>query len=80
MFYSCLFKHFILTPLFLILLAGSISFSDTPKVQHAPEGENGVVLCNIKSDAHPVVTWYFKGRQIKKSKFELFCKLISMCN
>jgi len=52
---------------FELSVARSISFSDTPRVQHIPEGDNGVVICNIRSDSHPVVTWYFKGRQIKKS-------------
>lgn len=52
---------------FELIVSRSISFSDTPRVQHAPEGENGVVLCNIRSDAHPVVTWYFKSRQVKSN-------------
>ncbi|GFU35138.1 ig-like domain-containing protein, partial [Trichonephila clavipes] len=44
----------------------AVSFSDTPSVQHAPEGDTGVVLCNVKSDPKPVVNWYFEGTKISE--------------
>ncbi|KAF8796200.1 hypothetical protein HNY73_000610 [Argiope bruennichi] len=33
----------------------AVSFGDTPRVQHAPEGDTGVVLCNVKADPKPVM-------------------------
>ncbi|CAL1272259.1 unnamed protein product [Larinioides sclopetarius] len=46
----------------------AVSFGDTPRVQHAPEGDTGVVLCNVKSDPKPVVNWYFEGTKISNDK------------
>ncbi|GFU04639.1 uncharacterized protein NPIL_489971 [Nephila pilipes] len=46
----------------------SVSFSDTPSVQHAPEGDTGVVLCNVKSDPKAVVNWYFEGTKLSNDK------------
>nr|XP_042911040.1 neural cell adhesion molecule 2 [Parasteatoda tepidariorum] len=49
---------------FELVVYRSVSFTDTPREQHAPEGENGLVLCNVRSDPKPVVNWYFKGKKI----------------
>ncbi|XP_055948454.1 hemicentin-2-like [Argiope bruennichi] len=46
----------------------AVSFGDTPRVQHAPEGDTGVVLCNVKADPKPVVNWYFEGTKISNDK------------
>ncbi|GIY54640.1 uncharacterized protein CEXT_49671, partial [Caerostris extrusa] len=46
----------------------AVSFSDTPRIQHAPEGDTGVVLCNVKADPKPVVNWYFEGTKISNDK------------
>ncbi|GBM32105.1 hypothetical protein AVEN_65416-1, partial [Araneus ventricosus] len=46
----------------------AVSFGDTPRIQHAPEGDTGVVLCNVKADPKPVVNWYFEGTKISNDK------------
>lgn len=57
---------------FELIVYRSISFGDTPRVQHAPEGETGTVLCNIRAGVNPVVTWYYKRNQIRNShKYEI---------
>ncbi|KAG8194516.1 hypothetical protein JTE90_013268 [Oedothorax gibbosus] len=53
---------------FDLIVYRALSFSDTPSEQHAPEGETGIVLCNVKSDPKPVVNWYFNGNKISNNQ------------
>ncbi|XP_054713236.1 roundabout homolog 2-like isoform X2 [Uloborus diversus] len=49
---------------FELIVYRSISFSDTPKEQHAPEGDTAMLVCNVRADPKPVVNWYFRGSKI----------------
>jgi Immunoglobulin domain len=37
---------------------------DTPPVQSAREDKDATILCEVKGDPEPSVSWYYNGRQI----------------
>lgn len=46
----------------------SISFWETPETQVGVEGTDFMIMCHVRADPHPVISWYINGTYIIDGK------------
>lgn len=52
----------------MFLFVVSITFWETPEVQIGQEGSDYMIMCNVRADPQPIVSWYVNGSIVLDGK------------